>query len=185
MKKILFYSFIFLVAGMQSSCIKNELKLYKGPDVVEFDAAVLNSPAVGVTFPLLTRMPAYGLAVSTSNPLITRASGTVKFRINLVGNQSSTEQTIKYKVVTTDFSSSLDIPSGAGSRLPAVAGTHFNTTGTVVIPAKSSYGEVEVQIINPGTSSSTARYLVLELEGNGSIKPSENFKRLGIQISQS
>jgi hypothetical protein len=184
MKKLLLYS---LIMSALSSCIKNDEVVYKGDDVVEFDATVLNSPAVGVTFPLLTRVPAYGLAVSTSNPSITRTSGTIKFRVNLVGRQSATDQSITYKVVTGDYSSLLDVgpPATSGFRLPAVSGTHFTTSGTLVIPAKSSFGEIEVTIINPGASSTTARYLVLELEGNSAIKASNNFKRMGIQISQS
>ena len=183
MKKLLIIHCLILIGF--SSCIKNEDMIYTGKDVAEFDATVLNTPAVGVSFPMLTRVPAYGIAVSTSNPAITRTSGTIKFRVNLVGRQSESNQTLNYKVVTNEFSSVLDIPSGTGARLPAAQGTHFTTSGTLTIPAKSSFGELEITIVNPGTASTTARYLVLQLEGNNSITPSNNFKYLGIQISQS
>lgn len=184
MKKILLYS-LMLPLLLSVGCIKNEHKIYTGPDVVEFDATVLNSPALGVTFPLMTRVPAYGVAASTAHPAITRASGLIKFRVNLVGRQSATSQTMTYKIVTADFSSTLDIPSGTGARLPAVSGTHFTATGTFTIPANSNFGEVEINVVNPGSASSTARYLVIELEGNGTFGTSAQFKRLGIQISQS
>lgn len=179
----------FFAAILFAGCIKEEVKTYTGKPVLEFDAAVLNSAATGVKFPLLTRVPKYGLtAVSsgtTADPVITRASGVVKFRINLVGPQSATEQVISYKVVSADYSSTLDIATGTSARLPAVAGTHFSTTGTCTIPANSSFGEISVTVINPGAASTISRYLVLEIGGNASFSPSENYKRLGIQISQS
>ena len=55
-----------------------------------------------------------------------------------------------------------------------------------LMPAKKiyNYGEIEVVVVNPGTASAVARYLVIEIDGNGTLSPSENYKRLGIQISQ-
>lgn len=184
MKKLIVYV-LMLPLVFSVGCIKNDHKIFNGQEVVEFDATVLNSPTLGVTFPLMTRVPAYGAAATTSNPLIARTSGVIKFRVNLVGRHSSSNQNMTYKIVTADFSSVLDIPSGTGARLPAVSGTHFTATGTYMIPAGSSFGEVEITILNPGTSSTTQRYLVIELEGNGTFGASANFKRMGIQISQS
>lgn len=175
----------FLAAVLFAGCIKEEVKSYTGKPVLEFDAAVLNSAATGVKFPMLTRVPKYGLTTVTGDPAISRASGVIKFRINLVGPQSATEQVISYKVVSADYSSTLDVPTGTSARLAAVAGTHFSTTGTCTIPANSSFGEVTITVINPGTSSTVSRYLVLEIDGNASFSSSENYKRIGIQISQS
>lgn len=183
MKKIFLYSSL-LALIFTTGCIKNKEKIFTGKEVVEFDATVLNSPTLGVTFPLMTRVPIYGVAASTAHPSVTRASGNIKYRVNLVGRQSTSSQVITFRVVTSAFSTTLDIPTGTGSRLPATVGTHFNTTGTLTIPANSSFGEVEISIINSGSSSTTARYLVLELDGNSTFGPSENFKRLGILISQ-
>jgi hypothetical protein len=67
---------------------------------------------------------------------------------------------------------------------PAVQGTHFNTTGTVTIPANSSFGEVEVQVLNPGVSSTISRDVVLEILATDNVKPSENDKFLGFRISE-
>ena len=183
MKKIFIYSLLLALVST-AGCIKNEHKIFEGKEVVEFDATVLNTPNLGVNFPLMTRVPAYGVAASTAHPLITRSSGVIKFRVNLVGRQSTSSQSITYRVVTSTYSATLDIPSGTTARLPAAVGTHFNTSGTLTIPANSSFGELEITVINPGASSTTSRYLVIELDGNSTFGPSENFKRLGVQISQ-
>ncbi|MER3498071.1 MAG: DUF4843 domain-containing protein [Chitinophagaceae bacterium] len=163
------FSLLIVSLIMLSSCIKQDHIIFTN-ELVEFDATVLNTPATGKNFPILTRVPVYGSPVSTSNPSITRTSGTIKFRVNLVGPQFSTDQTIAYSVVTSETT--------------AVAGTHYTTPGTLVIPANSSFGELVVNVLNPGVSSSTPVILVLQLEGNDQIKPSENYKRLGISISQ-
>ncbi|HEX4958806.1 MAG TPA: DUF4843 domain-containing protein [Lacibacter sp.] len=155
-----------------ASCIKNEPKIFTG-SVIEFDATVLNAPAVGKTFPILTRVPGYGRPVFTSSPadpLITRSSGNIKFRVNLVGAQRSTDQTLSYRVVPAEST--------------ATSGVHFTTSGTFTIPANSSFGEITVNVVNPGTSSSTPVILVLELVGNSDLQPSQNFKFLGMSISQ-
>lgn len=170
MKKIL--SVILLVTSVVfSSCIKEDLKTFEGNTFVEFDAAVLNTPATGKTYPILIRVPAYGTAVIGANPAITRTSGQIKFRVNLVGPQSGSDRTINYRVVTSEST--------------AVQGTHFTTTGSLTIPANSSFGELTINVLNPGVSSPTPVVLVVELQGGGDIRPSENYKFLGISINQS
>ncbi len=155
-----------------SSCIEQDFayETYDG-SVVEFDATVLNSPAPGKTFPLLTRVPSYGFPVSSSNKAINKSAGSIKFRVNFVSAQRPTDVSINYSVVSEETT--------------AVAGTHYSTSGSFVIPANSSYGELEVMVLNNQTSSSTPVNLVLQLEGNGSdVEVSENFKLLGIRIAQ-
>jgi len=164
---------LFFISGLVvlSSCIKQDDKAYDGGPKVEFDAAVLNAPATGKTFPILTRVPLYGVSQTGANPAITRTSGTIRFRVNLVGPQASTDRTINYTVVQSEST--------------AVQGTHYTTPGTLVIPANSSFGELTINVLNPGVSSPTPVILVIELTGNDGIAPSENYKRLGISISQS
>ena len=171
MKKIVLFISIFSAVLSFTSCIKNDPKIYTG-SVAEFDATVLNTPATGKKFPLLTRVPGYGRPVFTSTPAdpsITRTSGTIKFRVNLVGAQYATDQTLNYQVVAGEST--------------AVAGTHYTTGTSFVIPANSSFGEITVVIVNPGVAG-TAKTLVLELLGNDKIKPSENYKFLGMSIAQ-
>ena len=175
-RNFLFLVILSMTVLLGSSCIKNDLVTVKDL-VVEWDATVLNTPLTGQTYPVLTRVPAYGAAVVAANPSITRASGVIKFRVNLVGAQQSTDQSIKFKAVATPV-----LPAGVAA---AATGTHYTITGTVVIPANTSFGEVEVRVVNPGVSSATPVGLVLELEGNETVKPSQNYKFLGMQISQS
>ncbi|SFT64485.1 hypothetical protein SAMN04489724_1385 [Algoriphagus locisalis] len=162
---------VILVALAFSSCIEQELayETFDG-SVVEFDATVLNSPSPGKVFPLLTRVPNYGFPVTSSNPVISESSGTVRFRVNFVSAHRTSDVTINYSVVSGETT--------------AVEGVHYSTPGTLVIPANSSYGELEVQTL-PNDTDATPVTLVLQLEGNGSdVLPSENFKQLGISISQ-
>jgi hypothetical protein len=168
MKKIRIY-IIALIGLAMSSCIKNDQITYTGSEL-EWDAATYNANAVGVTYPILTRVPGFGRAVLTSDPSITRTAGTITFRVNLVGPQSSSPITVTYTVlpgVTT-----------------AVSGTHYTTTGTFTIPANSSFGIVTVSILNPGATSGTVD-LVLELVPPTGIIVNANDKDLGIRIAQS
>ncbi|WP_207433004.1 DUF4843 domain-containing protein [Sabulibacter ruber] len=171
--KNLLYIFALAVFFL-NSCIENDDIVYEKA-VVEFDAATYNAKSVvdGVAknYTLLTRVPAYGAAVTTSRPAITRASGAIRLRVNLVGAQRSTAQEINYKLLTSETT--------------AVAGTHYAPlSGKVTIPANSSFGELEIQILDPGVSSATPVDLVLELDGNEEIGPNENYRRIGVRISQ-
>lgn len=174
MNKLKIY-FIALLSIFLKSCIENEEIVFTN-NLVEFDAAAYNAKSVvgGVAkdYPLLTRIPGYGVAVANSNPTITRASGTVKLRVNLVGALSASDQEISYKVVPEEST--------------AIAGTHYTAlSGKVTIPANSNFGEIDIPILNTGTSSATPVRLVLELEGNSGLQPSNNYKRIGVNISQS
>lgn len=151
-----------------SSCIENEPILFED-SVAEFDATVWNAPAVGVKYPILTRVAGYGRAVTTADPLITRASGTINFRVNLVSAQLSSDQVLNISVVTGNTT--------------AISGTHYTLPATVTIPANSSFAEVPVTVLNPGPSTGSVD-LVLQIDGNDVVKPSENFKQLGIRIAQ-
>jgi hypothetical protein len=172
--------FIFLLAifgtFILSSCTKNDPVTIGSEKYVEFDATVLNTPITGQVYPVLTRVPAYGASVVAANPTISRTSGAVKFRVNLVGVQQATDQTINYRIVASPV-----LPAGVS---PAVAGTHYNTGTSFVIPANSSFGEITINVLNPGVSSTTPVGLVVELLGNDLVKPSENYKFLGVQINQ-
>ena len=168
MKKILTSSILLCILFL-TGCVKNELTVYTGA-VVEFDAASWNANAAGLTYPMMTRVPTFNAATPTSAATITRATGTVTLRVNLVGAQRAT---------ATDFDF---VVAGEST---AVAGTHYTAiTGKGTIPANSSFGTVTVTILNPGVSSTTARDLVLQLVDNSSIKASVNYAKVGFRISQ-
>jgi Flp pilus assembly secretin CpaC len=177
MKKLSYLLMSLTVILSMSSCIKQIEKKYEGGPVVEFDATVLNSATTPYTYHVTARTTPYGIPTTTANSTaLTRTSGSVKLRVNLVGPQMSTDQTLTYKVIT-------NVTPPAGSAL-ATEGTHYTTGTTFTIPANSSFGEITVNILNPGTSSTTTREVHLELVGNDAIKPSENYKRVGVRIAQ-
>lgn len=171
MKRLQSFIIGILAIALLDGCIKNELTVFTTP-VVEFDAASWNANGAGLTYPILTRIPAYGRAASAADPSLTRTNiGVKKFRVNLVGQQLPTE--------TEVF-----IVLGAGTT--AVAGRHYTALpASVKIPAKSSFGELSVEILNPGTSSATPVDLNITLSGgSNNIKISENYKTIGLRISQ-
>lgn len=177
MKKYSFIAYIGLASLLLSSCIKEDVKTFQGNPVVEFDATVFNSVTAGFTYPILTRAAGYGRGVSTTlDPSITRTSGTVKLRVNLVGPQRSTDEVFTYRVIT-------DAVPVAPNALAVVA-THFSASNTFTIPANTSFGEVTINVLNTGISSTTPREVHLELEGNGKVGASANYKKVAIRIAQ-
>lgn len=168
-----------LIVLLFSSCIKEDVKYFTGDPVVEFDATVLNSATSPYSYHVAVRTPPFAIPTTTANSVaINRSLATpVRLRVNLVGAQRSTDEVISFRVLT-------DVTPTAPNML-AVAGTHYNISGTTVtIPANSSFAEVVINIVNPGVSSTNPREVHLELLGNSNIKPSENYKRVGIRIAQ-
>lgn len=155
MKKILSLLSLALVLAF-SSCIEQNYPTWSGA-VVEFQDAVVRTPLAG------TSNPAY--------PRITVANtvGTVNLQVNLVGAQRTSDETIAFKIV----------PDGT----TAVAGTDFSVSGSLVIPANSSTANAVVTILNTGDIGGSVD-LLLELEGNAQIAPSENYKRVQLRITR-
>lgn len=178
MKKYSLYTLALSALMVFSSCIKQIDKRFSGDTVIEFDATVLNSATTPYTYHVATRTPPYGIPTTTANssPITRTMTAPVKLRVNLVGAQRSTDETISYRVVT-------NVTPTAPNAL-AIENTHFTTGTSFVIPANSSFGEVIINIVNPGVSSTTPREVHLELLGNDNIKPSANYKMVGIRIAQ-
>jgi hypothetical protein len=169
MKRI-FFIITILSAFTFTGCIKNDQVTFKGSQV-EFDAATWNANAAGLTYPILTRVPTQGATTGSGQPLLTRTSGTIQIRVNLVGAQRSTATTFNFQVVTGEST--------------AVAGTHFTApSGTGSIPANSSFGFISLEILNPGPTSGS-RVLVLELTDNSDVKANFNYAKVGLSIAQS
>lgn len=167
---------IYILSGLfitvlLSSCIKNNEVLYNGSKV-EIDAATWNANAVGVTYPILTRQPAAGRASSStfaSDSIITRRSGVVRLRVNLVGAQKSSDTQVNY---TVDAAST------------AVSGTHFAALpGKVIIPANSSFGFIEITILNPGPTTGS-KDLIIKLSDGTDVSVNANYSTVGLRISQ-
>jgi hypothetical protein len=169
--KRLFIFFSLLAIVLLGSCIKNENPVFENA-VVEFDAAAYNANGAGVTFPILTRVPGYGRAATTGDPLLTRTNpGIKKFRVNLLGGQLPTASKVFYQIF-------------AGTT--ATEDVHFKKpSGELTIPANSSFGELEIEILNPGANTPATRDLILLLTGgeNG-VKSSVNYRIISLRIAQ-
>ncbi len=168
MKKLL----IVISSGlmlMLTGCIKNDIATYTN-QTIEWDAAAWNANTSPFTYPMMTRVPIFGFATGTSAPSLTRASGTIRLRVNLVGAQAATDRTFAYQ-----FSQ---------SESTAAPGTHFEAvSGKGSIAANSSYGYVDLKILNPGPSVGTAT-IVLQLVNNESFKASVNYAKIGLSVAQ-
>jgi len=212
MKKYSFLAYIAISSLLFTSCIKEDEKTFSGETVVEIDQTVLNGVVSGITYPILTRIPFSGRPlVTASDSTLRRWNNTTltRIRINLVGPQSSKEQTVSYTISNTPpvasiaFAATLLSTSAAGTvgkqepvglaatltLAAAVPGTHYNIVGTspagtVTIPANSSFGYIDIQVINAGATAGQARYIGIELTGNGSVKPNPNYNKIGIAIDQ-
>ena len=97
-------------------------------------------------------------------------AGQLTEQVNLVGPQFTTEQAISFGV-DTDLTT-------------AVEGTHFDLRGGMfVFPANQSVANMAITILDGAIPNGESFDLVLLLEGNNSIEPSENYKRLYIEIN--
>lgn len=193
MKKILLYIALPLLFG---SCIKQVEKKFTGDPVVEIDATPLNSVAAGVNYPVLVRIPVGGRPTTTADSTLRRWAGTVRIRVNLVGPHMSTDQTVGYKVFTGSPVPTIAFPATIGGQTPsasgatltvvdAVAGTHYNALpGTVTIPANSSFGYIDVVVRNNGATAGQARFIGIQLDSSGTLKPNPNYNKIGIAIDQ-
>jgi hypothetical protein len=165
------------------SCIKNDDKVYTGA-VVEWDAATWNTnnaytlPPDSVAFPIMTRVPLYGRA-TTSGATLARTAGLVRLRVNLVGAPRKSATTVTYSPVTS-YGLVGTPPAG---NVAAVAGTHYNASGSVIIPADSSYGYADITVLNPGAGTGTAE-VVFRLNGANDVKANKNYSLIGLRIAQ-
>jgi hypothetical protein len=156
------------------SCTKNDLPVYTKA-VVEFDAATWNANSAGRTYPILTRVPGYNRPVSSSDPALTRTSpGIKKFRVNLLGRQFENPVTLQFDLFTGNGGST------------AVEGKHFKISRTLTIPANQSFGEMEVEILNPGTppAGQTSVDILLILNSVEGIESSVNYRVIGLRVAQ-
>lgn len=153
MKKLIYIPFL-LVITLFTSCFKDYEERYLFVDNrVEFEAAVINPNASGRVFPLLT-------------PLDFDA-GVVRYQVNMTGEQHATDLTLSFRVVPEESTARADIDY----RLPK--------GNTFVIPANSSFGWVEIEVLPGGTGSPR---LVLELLPTDGIKVMDRYHMIGQQI---
>ncbi len=52
------------------------------------------------------------------------------------------------------------------------------------IPANSSFGYIDINIINAGATAGQARFVGIQLDSTGSLMPNPNYNKLGLTIDQ-
>jgi hypothetical protein len=194
MKKLLIAGIVSL--SLFTSCIKQLDKTFQGTSVAEIDPTVLNSANATAGYPVLTRIPRLGIPIATSDSTLRRLNGTVRIRVNLVGPQSDQSLTVGYKVMAASPLTSIAFPATATGQTPsasaatlavqnAVAGTHYTAlSGLCTIPPQSSFGYIDVNILNAGATAGQARFLVIQLDSSGTLNPNPNYNKLGLVIDQ-
>lgn len=137
---------------------------------------------------------------------------TISIRVNLIGAQSGSDRTVGYRILdaspitTFDFPSTVSAvttslsacgaatvyaaqtPSAPASTLAitnAASGVNYGAlSGSVTIPANSSYGFIEVQLLDAGSNAGQGRFLGIQLDSSGTVLPSLNYRTLGMVIDQ-
>ena len=152
MKKL--FSLVALASVLVfSSCIEQNYPVWEGL-VVEFQDAVVLTPAAGQVYPRIT---------------VANTVGTVNLRVNLVGKQRPSDEIITYNV--------------AADGTTAVAGRDYVAPGTLTIPAGSSFGTLTVNVINTGKIGGSVD-LLLQLVGNDEVGNSANYNKVQIRITR-
>lgn len=183
-----------LLVVLFTGCVKNDPVLIQDTKV-EFDATTWNANAVGVTYPILLRQPINGAGGGTGNAIL-RTTTKVTLRVNLVGAQRSEPTVVKYRAFDVGTASSSSItytiaPLGttAAPRVipvaDAISGVHYAPlSGTTTIPANSSFGTIDIIIIDGGTDVNEVRILGLEILPEAGYQPNVNYAKVAIAISQ-
>ena len=186
---------VSLAAVMFSSCIKQIEKKFTGTPVAELDAAVVNSVASGVNYPILSRIPPAGRQPATIDSTLRRLNGIVRIRINLVGPHFAEDRIVGYRTFNSPITT-FAFPATISGQTPtqtagtvavstAVAGNNYEAlSGRATIPAGSSFGFININMINNGSTAGQARFIGITLDSTGTILPSVNYNSLGLVIDQ-
>jgi len=194
------YSLTVLLAILVfTGCIKNDPVILR-EQLVEFDATSFNNNSLGfastINFPILGRNPGFGRVSNTTDSTIRRFAQTLRLRVNLIGPQSSKDETVGFEIFGTPIltfnqpaTASGQTPSSAGATLgifDAVAGVDYTlpTSKALTIPANSSFGFLDLQILASPAAPGTGRFIGIRLNNTGSLKVSVNFSELGLVIDK-
>ncbi len=188
---------VICCVGLLSSCIKEVDKTFKGETVVEIDATVLNSSNSVAGYPVISRIPVAGRPATTADSTLRRLNGrNIEIRLNLVGPQSTSDRTIGYKIISTSPLTTFAFPATASGQTPtaaaatlnvlsAVIGTHVGTlSGVCTIPAGSSFGIINVEVLRGTATAGQARFIGIQLDSTGTLRPNPNYNKLGLVIDQ-
>lgn len=142
------------VVLFSSSCMEDYNERYLMNDYfVEFEEATIKSKAVEKDYVI-------------SAETIKSEGKDILVQVNLVGPQFQEDQIINYQIVEDETT--------------AVEGRDYNieSIGKLLLKASSSIATMK---ISPTSTGIGETLLVLKLEGNNMIKPSENYKKIAIR----
>jgi len=149
------YTFLLIALCLlfSSSCMEDFNDRYFIKDYyVEFEEATTKNVAVGEDYVI-------------SDQVLSADNQQVSIQLNLLGPRSSVEQKVAFKV--------------SSEQTTAVSGQDYEIESTdVVIPAGKHTATIHVKNSSSGSGETI---LVLELEGNELVKPSTNYKKIGIR----
>lgn len=153
MKRLMIYTICTLTI-LLSGCFKDYEERYLfDENRLEFEDAVINGNASGKTFPILGPVPA--------------EQGKATFRVNMTGEQSNRDRVLSFRIVPEETTA----VDGRDFTLPH--GNEF------VIPANSSFGFIEVDLLPDGSGSPT---LVLELLPQEDMKVLDRYHKIGLRF---
>lgn len=190
---------VLLAILVFTGCIKNDPVILRD-QLVEFDATSFNNNSLGfastINFPILGRNPGFGRVSNTTDSTIRRFAQTLRIRVNLIGPQSSKDETVGFEIFGTPIIT-FNQPATASSQTPsapsatlgifdAVPGVDYAlpTSKALTIPANSSFGFLDLQILASPAAPGTGRFIGIRLNNTGSLKVSVNFSELGLVIDK-
>jgi len=193
MKRIVYLISVLAIVGI-TACEKEQTNTDTIPRA-EFDAAIWNTNAAGLDYPVLVRKPIVGARTPSTSFTLQRTSSTFYLRVNLVGPPTKSDRTVGLKLFDVPIYS-VAFPETPISQLPAFDAAilatadaepnkHFVLFGNPVrIPADSTWGDIRIIIMYQSASSGVARTIGIALDNTGDVKASANYNKLAIAIDQ-
>lgn len=164
MRKIKTYLAIVFFSATLTGCFEDTKILFQD-SLVEFEDAVLRAKAAGQLFPLM--------------PVVTRTAGTQSYQINLVAAQLNSAEDITFSLEA--------VPASLlnSTTIEAVEGVHFTFNPVATFPEATSKSNFTGITILPGfpVDAGKTAILILKLDGNDTLLPSENYRRLAVRIN--
>jgi hypothetical protein len=164
MKLLRIHTLLFASLLVMSSCFEDSKIVWTSAQV-EFEDAVVRTPATGETFPIIA---------------LDRNSGTPSYQINLIGAQLGAAENITFATE--------EVPDRLlnATTIRAVEGVHYTLSGaTVTLPelaSKTTFTNMSIVNSFPVQAGMTA-LVIVRLDGNENIAPAENYRRLAFRIS--
>ena len=162
-KNILIIVFCCVLCLSLSSCFEDNKIVFDQVKLVELEDAVKRTPAAGAKFPIIS---------------VNRGNTTQNLQVNLIGTHLKSAEVLKFSIDTT-ISAFLN-----ANTIRAVEGVHFSLNGgEFTLKSDTSFATMSFNILDPGQNAGKSALLLLKLDGNSTLKPNENYRRVGYRIN--